>query len=876
MTLEITAVEKMLGGRRVKADQIAESLNWPQKCRMRPTQFPGCMLLTLGEEPALVIADSGKQDPLAFAYHSGYEWVLDARPSANRISNTRWRRNEKIYEIPVRPEARDLLKSLTPEGFEDNQPTKIATKRQPFDAQVSSIESALIRKLGELRKMAFRYTDTDPTKLDQDLHLLITQFFVLRAIEDLKLGTEKGLVPLKKALKKDQLSTAVLAQIYDAARENVQSNLFDQRPYEDLAPPAVAKTIAALYEQSEIPNDPKLNFGWIDPDVFGRVYERYLSTILAEATPSVQPSLFESPIREVEEVSQRRQGGVYYTPQPLVRILVQKAIDICCPDGITLATLPRVADFACGSGAFLAATLDKVLRSLPPEDRREAILRIISERRLIGVDVDKRAVSLARLNVYLRLAQEREPLPLPDVDNCVYEGDSLARKLPSDLDNLEYDAVVGNPPFLAVRAILDKDTLTSRFKTAVGRYDFSSLFVELGVKMTRRGGAVALVVPNRMFSNASAGALRDVIARDCSLNTLVDFGSATVFEGVSAYIGLLICSKRTSRHTSDTFRYVRVRRLPPAFSLEPLMRAVFGTVDDSTDEIEVTRERHPSIGSTWIAIPPKIRHLLVQLGTTGTALGEWAVVRQGIKTGANYIYVLRLVGDLDGPVVTVEDKSQRRFSIERSILRPAALGPDVTRYRCYEIGIAGDQVIIYPYEAGAPINEHKMAEEFPLALSYLRSYQSELQTRISLTDSGIPWYGLIRQRDDDWLSSPKILSRDLIAEPSFAVDLNAGVHLIGGTAIIPSNPDHLIPLLGIMNSSIFGDLVRGNSSEFRGQYIKAEPGRLMELFIPTSALSDVDLADLVQKRLIVTNRAVDAVDAQIDDLVRKHVTGPVN
>lgn len=868
-----TAVERMLTGKRVTADQIADSLNWPAKNRLRPVRFPDCMFLTLGEEPALVIADKGKHDPLAFAYHSGYEWVLDARPSANRISNTRWRLNDRIYEVPFGHEAFDLVKSLTPEGFETDQPTSIATKRQPFDVQVSSIESALIRKLGDLRRMAFRYTPGDPIKLDQDLHLLITQFFVLRAIEDLNLGANKGLLPLRRALKNGQLDCAVLTNIYEAACENIQSHLFDQHPFQFLAAPAVATTIEALYEQPEIPNNPKLNFGWIDPDVFGRVYERYLSTILTEAAPAAQPSLFENPIREVEEISQRRQGGVYYTPQPLVRILVQKAIDLCCPDGISLSNLPRVADFACGSGAFLAATLDKVLRSLPVQHRREATQRIISERRLIGVDVDKRAVSLARLNVYLRLAQEKEPLPLPDVDNCVYEGDSLAKKLPQDLSDLVYDSVVGNPPFLALAAIQDRETLPTRFKTAVGRYDFSSLFVELGINMVKPGGSVALVVPNRMFSNASAQATRDVISGACTLDTLVDFGSASVFEGVTAYIGLLICSKRTNSINSDSFRYVKVRSMPPSFSLEPLIRAIFGTTDDSTSVIDVSRERQPTLGSTWTAIPLRTRQLLVKLGTQGSQLSEWADVRQGIKTGANYIYVLRLAGDIDGPVVTVEDKSQRRFSIERSILRPAGLGPDVNRYRCYKLGNAGDQVILYPYEFGAPIPEGRLADEFPLAYSYLQSFQNELATRMSVTKSGQPWYGLIWPRDEDWLSGPKILSRDLIAGPSFAVDVDAGVYLIGGSAIIPQNPDHLFTLLGIMNSSVFGEFLRGNSSEYRGQYIKAEPGKLLDVFIPTSALEDATLADLVQERLSLSIEEFSSIEGDINDRVREHVEG---
>ena len=214
------------------------------------------------------------------------------------------------------------------------------------------------------------------------------------------------------------------------------------KPFQALAPVAVGAVITALYEQEDIPGNHRLNFGWIDPDVFGRIYERYLSTILSEGPPPAQTSLFEPDARGVKEITQQRQGGVYYTPQPLVRILTQRAIDIACPEGLRTDNLPRIADFACGSGAFLAGALDKVLKSFPVDQRSDIAKRIINDRLLIGVDVDPRAVALARLNLYLRLAQEKAMLPLPGVDQCVLAGDSLAKELPNDLDDLEYGVIV--------------------------------------------------------------------------------------------------------------------------------------------------------------------------------------------------------------------------------------------------------------------------------------------------------------------------------------------------------------------------------------------------------------------------------------------------
>lgn len=421
-----SVVERFLAGEQLQADELATSLGWPEPNGVRRVAFEGCLLLSLGEEPALAIADHG-EDPLAFAYHSGYEWVLDARPDIQRrIINTRWRKDNAVYQIPLSGiDDRELLSNLSPTGFEHNRLTAAARLRLPFDSQVATMESILIKKLGDLRRAAFRGSKAEPRDVDADVHLLVTQFFVLRAIEDLDLNERHGIPSLASTLVSGQVEPTKLESLYDIGRKKIQDKLFEDMPFRRLPLEATSSAILALYEQSSLPSSPELNFAWIDAHVFGRVYERYLSTVLAAAPPPDQLGLFSEDERELDEISQRRQYGVYYTPQPLVRILTQKVTDIVCPDGITVDNLPRIADFACGSGAFLAGALDKILTSVRREDRVAAARKIASDRLLIGVDLDSRAVALARLNIYLRLAQEREILPLPDIEDCVYVGNSL-------------------------------------------------------------------------------------------------------------------------------------------------------------------------------------------------------------------------------------------------------------------------------------------------------------------------------------------------------------------------------------------------------------------------------------------------------------------
>ena len=234
-------------------------------------------------------------------------------------------------------------------------------------------------------------------------------------------------------------------------------------------------------------------------------------------------------------------------------------------------------------------------------------------------------------------------------------------------------------------------------------------------------------------------------------------------------------------------------------------------------------------------------------------------------------FLLDLVGDAENALVEVEAQGGRRVYIERALLRPAATGPDISRYRLFGGGPNVSQRLLFPYDENGAISESRMAAEFPQAYRYLSEFQSELESRISVAGSGQPWYGLVRPREDAWLAATKILSRDLIASPAFALDYAAGVHLIGGTAIIPADADIALPLLGFLNSRAFGLILRQGASEYRGQYIKAEPGRLASVFVPRSVLIDPELAALVDERLGYPS-GNDDLDKRIDDLVDRHVS----
>ncbi len=153
----------------------------------------------------------------------------------------------------------------------------------------------------------------------------------------------------------------------------------------------------------------------------GSIYEHLMAT---PASPA--PALL------------RKRTGAYYTPASLADLLVQRALEPLVRDAPAERILSlRVLDPAMGSGALLAAALRYLVGSVEaawvregrggPLDvtrqERDALPRRIAEQCLFGVDVNPRAVQVARLSLWLlSLAPDR---PLTWLDAHLRCGNSL-------------------------------------------------------------------------------------------------------------------------------------------------------------------------------------------------------------------------------------------------------------------------------------------------------------------------------------------------------------------------------------------------------------------------------------------------------------------
>lgn len=799
-----------------------------------------------GVQPAALFATAGDGKTSSvtvaalYGYHAAIRWGLLADDEGLTLFNSHWMLQDRWYTVPTiswerLEEQRDFLETFQPHALADGAPDRIALRRYPAPSLLQPIDDELVSRLDAWRDQALK-SSRIPSGVDDQLQTLFAKLFVLRIVEDRGLAPE--VVPLSAALSVDsRLNLSNLARTFESAKTYIGSELFDEVALDIVPEFVVAGIIHDLYVPKRLPQYQRYNFAWIDSDVLGLAYEKYLSTILNPLPPAPQFDLFDNSQRNVERVSVRRANGVYYTPQYLTKYLARKCIKAFY-DRSGAAAPPRVVDFACGSGSFLVAAVDALIGHLKGRDPGQNWARkLIEEGHISGVDIDKKAVTVARLNLWNRLAEEPDPLPLPNLSKVIVQGDGLDQSGWSLLPH-RFDIALGNPPFLATARVTRRENLELEFETAKGRFDYSYLFVEQAVKLTSPDGFIGMVIPNRLFRNQNGSTIRKLLTDQMNIEAIVDFGSNEVFQGTSAYIGCIVAAhKRVLSLVADMVKVMDVKALPEQFVAGILIDAEVGDVN--YPEIRVYEAQHPRGAGPWILLSKEEKRSQIQLSDASTPLASLAGIFQGIRTGANDVFILQLEAEDDQYGAQVTNGLGDSAVLERGLLQPVVYGTEVRKYEAMSFS----KYLLYPYVNGTVISEAEMELRYPQTYRYILGYREILSARLSIAASGLRWYELVRRRDEDWLKRQKLLIRDLAPETSFAVDEGGGIFIVGGTAVIPEREDLLLALMVYLNSSSVNKLVRRSTPQFRGNFQKFEPQHLERIPVLNRLHEDQDFVD---------------------------------
>jgi type I restriction enzyme M protein len=231
----------------------------------------------------------------------------------------------------------------------------------------------------------------------------------------------------------------------------------------------------------------------------------------------------------LEKNAQDTKGGAgqYFTP----RALIQAIVEVIQPKpGET------ICDPACGTGGFLLATHDYILRMNPHLDRDEK--KRLKLEALRGVEIVDAVTRLCAMNLLLHgigpTADEAEPPVRTD--------DSLR----ADPGN-RYDVVLTNPPFGKKSSVLvvNEEGDEDRQPITIVRDDFWSStsnkqlnFVQHVRTLLKQHGRAAVVAPDNVLFEGGAGeTVRRKLLQECDLHTILRLPTGIFYaQGVKANV----------------------------------------------------------------------------------------------------------------------------------------------------------------------------------------------------------------------------------------------------------------------------------------------------------------------------------------------------
>ena len=313
-------------------------------------------------------------------------------------------------------------------------------------------------------------------------------------------------------------------------------------------------------------------------------------------------SILENIINEFEnkkfiEKNNNRNRGVIYTPQPIADFMVtnifriffdefpeiQKIFQKNC-DYISLKQLfaknnslkdrfeikirnIKILDPACGTGRYLIAIakfLFNIYQALELEYTDYSIKKKIIQNHLYGIEIDESASIISKIRLISWIYSDNDT---PFLDESIDINSDLGEievyvnrfKLNFNVFNQDYllefdsadiDIIIGNPPYVENKKILDlefKKKIKKKFESAYGLYDLSIIFIEKSIELLKIGvGCLSFLTTNKFLSADYGLKIREMLLRDTELKEIINVSSLPIFQKTAAYPIIISFKRRTN------------------------------------------------------------------------------------------------------------------------------------------------------------------------------------------------------------------------------------------------------------------------------------------------------------------------------------------
>ncbi len=604
-----------------------------------------------------------------YAWTKSVTWALLSDFEGLRVFNAEWKESDpfraQFFELGLDEYTKNdrlwwLSKQETIAKRLDVEAEKFGRKikRQPVS---QSLFNDLKKWRAELYEQLHGYNRMySHAQIDEAVLRILNRMIFIRTAEDRQVEPQR-LLPLLRELadqKKRDLLSKRLIELFREMDSVYNSELFAPHFSEELEctfPPLEA-LITGLNEKNYV----RYNFNALEADVLGTVYEQYLGSIVTENSDDLQASFFAAAHVE-EKKTKRKSQGIYYTPAFVTKYIVGETVGkYLTENGYNPSKPPHVLDMACGSGSFLIEAFDVIDDYVAKQrgqaqkgevDLNDRLRQLeVLKNCIYGVDKDKQAVEVARLNLLLRGLHSQEKLPM--LENIVY-GNSLISGSSEELQNFfgenwkskealnwedkfshvmqngGFDIIIGNPPYIRANNMNKDDRrfwqTSGQFNTLTGKYDIYILFLEKALQLLKTGGRLGFIIPYPFLSQNYAEIARRMILKNCYIESIYDLSEYKVFKEAAVATVVLILCKTSGVDKENIIQVIKPNPEPSSLLEWGIKQSVFDSSPQNMFRLTA------SIAASSISDKMKI---------TAKPLSDFAYVGIGIdvhdsKTGAD-------------------------------------------------------------------------------------------------------------------------------------------------------------------------------------------------------------------------------------------------
>ena len=523
----------------------------------------------------------------------------------------------------------------------------------------------------------------------------------------------------------------------------------------------------------------------IEADVIGRIYEGLIPK------------------------DERRMLGQYYTPPAICDLIVK----MCVKNANSL-----VLDPGCGSAGFLIKAYYHLLelrgKKTPDEEAHQEILK-----QLWGIDISPFPAHLSVINIAMRNLRAKSDIIniIPnDFFKVLPQQKTLKAIETATLSEIrgmyellpQFDAVVCNPPYTRQDDIGNRKYREYVRKVALslgGNLKISSeagiyaYFFTHSARFLKQRGMFGYIVSNSWMDVKFGIAIQEFFLDNFKLISIIEFDRRAFAEAAINTV-ILIAQKltgKTNRKERDE-HLVKFVRVKSALKTEDIISRIEEASESyENDEIRIVIKKQSDllVDTKWLRYlrAPPI-YSKISDNPKITRLGEIAKINVGIITYANDFFVL-------------STEQLKKWGIEKRYLRRILTSPKDLQF----LDVREDDAKNYLFY----VNEPKTKLEGTRALKYIEWGES---TPVEITRGaekgttvrGFPNTPSLRSRSKEtWYSIGEkepslILVPRLIWERIFAAYNGAGclaTHAFYG--VTPSKRKDTLPLLGILNSTLF-------------------------------------------------------------------------